>query len=107
MTDRAGRTFVANPSPWVPMSEPNEVRCLGKLLEELNECGSATARCLIQGIDECEPSTGEVNRQWLENEIADVLANIQVCIEKFGLVPSLDRIELKKQYLRKWHEIAP
>jgi hypothetical protein len=79
------------------------VQHLGKLIEELGECTSAASRCLVQGIDATEPSTGEVNRVWLEKEMADVFANLELCIEYFGLAPSRERVEFKKAYLRKWH----
>lgn len=97
--------FVADPNPWVPMSDPNDVRVIGKFVEELNECGSAAARTLIQGIDETEPSTGKVNRTWLEDEIADVLVNIKLTVEAFGLTISQERMDRKEAYLRKWHSM--
>lgn len=65
-------------NPWIPMSKPIDIKHLGKLAEELGEASSAVARCLIQGIDESEPVTGKLNRQWLEDELADVCANIQL-----------------------------
>lgn len=100
------KTFVGDPNPWVPMSDHNDVRIIGKLIEELNECGSAAARCLIQGIDETEPSTGEPNRLWLEKEIADVLVNIKMTCERFDLHPSSERMAMKEAHLREWHGMA-
>ena len=97
--------FVADPNPWIPMSDLNDVRVIGKLGEELNECASAASRCLIQGIDEAEPSTGKLNRVWLEDEIADVLVNLKLVCERFDLKPSPERMALKETYLRKWHEM--
>jgi len=76
-------SWVLNPRH--PMTVPIDLKHLGKLGEELNECGSAVSRCIIQGIDESEPVTGKVNRQWLQDEIADVLANAELVIEHFGL----------------------
>lgn len=101
------KTFVPDASPWVPMTEPIDLMVMGKLSEELAECGSAAARCIIQGIDECEPSTGEVNRRWLEKEIADVLANIELTVERFGLDTDFigERSAFKMRYLRKWHSM--
>ena len=91
--------------PWHPMTDPVDIKTLGKLTEELNECGAATARCLIQGIDESNPETGEPNRTWLENEIADVLANIELTMIRFKLDPvRIDqRITEKLVRLRAWH----
>jgi NTP pyrophosphatase (non-canonical NTP hydrolase) len=67
------------------MSTPIDVKHLGKLAEELNEAGSAVARCLIQGIEESEPVTRKSNREWLEDELADVMANIDLVAAHFGL----------------------
>ena len=89
------------------MTRPVDVKHLGKLGEEVNELGSAISRCIIQGIDECDPVTGKQNRQWLQDEIADVLANIELVREHFGLdsdAISL-RVEKKKRHLRAWHSM--
>jgi NTP pyrophosphatase (non-canonical NTP hydrolase) len=92
-------------SPWQPMRDPLELAFLGKLLEEVNELGAAISRCIIQGIDEREPVTGKPNREWLEDEVADVAAGVQLVGEHFNL--DLDRIERridrKKAHLRQWH----
>lgn len=95
-------------SPWHPMTDAVAVKHLGKLNEESGELTSATARCQIQGIDEREPVTGKLNRHWLEDEIADVLAGIDLNIEHFNLdVPRImERRARKKQHLRQWHEMA-
>jgi hypothetical protein len=92
-------------NPWVPMSDPLDVKHLGKLAEELNEAGAAVARCLIQGITESEPVTHKPNREWLEDELADVLANIELVTAHFGLdrVRMLERRERKMRHLRGWH----
>lgn len=99
------RTWAPDPNPWKPMTRHSDLHHLGKLSEELGECVAATSRCIIQGIDECEPSTGEPNRRWLEKEIADVLANVELTIEHFGLDMEFmrERILFKKEYLRRWH----
>src|ERR1700722_6658988 len=72
-------------SPWVPTTDVKQLKLLGKLAEELGECSSAVARCIIQGIDESEPITGKLNRQWLTEEIADVEACINMLIELYDL----------------------
>lgn len=95
-------------NPWHPITDSVDLKHLGKLAEEVNELGAATARCIIQGIDEAEPVTGKVNREWLEDEIADVLANCHLVEKRFKL--DSDRITkraLEKQVrLRTWHEMA-
>lgn len=96
-------------NPWVPMSVPRDIKTLGKLQEENGELGAALARCLIQGIDACEPVTGKPNRLWLTEEIADVAANIALVIERFNLDSEFisARMERKMAQLRTWHEMLP
>lgn len=90
-------------SPWFPMTDTNTVRALGKTLEELGELTSAVARCLIQGIDEKEPVTGKINREWLEQEIADVQAQFAVLVDHFGL--NMDFIESRAaKKMKQMHE---
>lgn len=95
-------------NPWHPMQEPVAVKHLGKLSEESCELGAAVSRCLIQGIDEAEPVTGKINREWLEDEIADVRANSELCIEHFKLDEAriAARVARKKAHLRGWHSMA-
>ncbi len=94
--------------PWHPMSDPQDVKTLGKALEEVSELGSALARCLIQGIGEREPVTGKLNRQWLEEEIADVRANIDLVVDRFKLdgAAITERRNEKKRRLLAWHREA-
>ena len=47
-------------NPWHPITDKVDLKYLGKLGEELNECGSAVSRCIIQGVDEREPVTGKL-----------------------------------------------
>lgn len=94
-------------NPWMPERDPIRLALLGKLGEELGECSSAALRCIIQGIDEREPVTGKLNREWLEDEIADVLAGCQIV--KHDLSLNLSRISeraiRKLEHLRGWHEL--
>lgn len=103
--DKAAKAVPDLVSPWVPMTRPIDLKHLGKLNEELSECGAAVSRCVIQGINEMEPVTDKVNRRWLEEEIADVLANVEMVMEHFGLdrdFIAMRRIR-KKNNLRRWH----
>ena len=95
-------------SPWIPMTDPVDCKVLGKLMEESGELCSAAARCFIQGIDEAEPITGKVNREWLQDELADVQASIEVTIERFALDAATiaERKERKKALLRQWHKMG-
>lgn len=95
-------------NPWHPITDAVDLKHLGKLGEELNECGSAVSRCIIQGVDECEPVTGKVNRDWLQDEIADVQANIDLVVARFKLDEEAMHIraEKKKLHLKQWHGLA-
>lgn len=95
-------------SPWHPMSDPRDLKTLGKLGEELGEASAAVSRCIIQGIDEQEPVTRVVNRHWLEDELADVRVNMKLAIERFGLDEQrmAAREARKEKQLRGWHEEA-
>lgn len=95
-------------NPWRPMADPVDLKHMGKLLEEVNELGSATARCLIQGINEVEPTTKKLNKLWLEEEVADVIANIDLVCDRFKLNRDFisRRVNDKKTRLRTWHAMA-
>lgn len=91
--------------PWQPMTNVCDLKTIGKLSEELGECSAAVARCIIQGIEESEPKSGYLNRYWLEDEIADVLVNVRLVIDRF----KLDKDKIKKRrnaklpLLLAWH----
>jgi NTP pyrophosphatase (non-canonical NTP hydrolase) len=93
-------------NPWQPMDSKIGLKHLGKLNEELGECVAASSRCIIQGIDELEPETGKPNRQWLEEEIADVLANLDLVCKHFELDEAAIAIRANKKFklLTIWHE---
>ena len=94
-------------NPWNPITDALDLKRLGKLAEELGECQAAVARCIIQGLDESEPVTGKVNRLWLQEEIADVMANVHLVVERLNLDTEFmaDRIDRKIERLREWHKI--
>jgi hypothetical protein len=91
-------------SKWIPTTNLMMLRRMGKLLEELNECGSVAARCIIQGIDEVDPATGSTNRLRLWQEVADVYAQLDCTVTALNLpVVFIDeRRERKKEYMREW-----
>jgi hypothetical protein len=92
------------PSPWVPMSDPRDIKVVGKNLEEFGEGVVALARALIQGIDGTEPSTGKPNRQWVQEELSDALATSRMTVEHFGLdrPAMVERAERKYDFLGRW-----
>ena len=95
-------------NPWHPMTDMVDLKHLGKLAEELGEATAAVSRCIIQGIDEAEPETGKINRDWLQDELADVMAGILLVIERFKLddIYMDDRTKRKLQHLKRWHSMA-
>jgi NTP pyrophosphatase (non-canonical NTP hydrolase) len=97
-----------DPSSWHPITDAVDLKHLAKLNEESGELTSAIARCMIQGIGESEPVTGKPNREWLEDEIADVVASSELVIEHFRL--DMERImrrrNQQKSFLRRWHANA-
>lgn len=102
----ADETVVYN--PWHPMKDTVDIKHLGKLGEETGELSAIISRCLIQGIYEQEPVTGKFNVNALEEEIADVLANIDLVVQRFNLNKGfiLIRREEKVKRLTDWHRMA-
>lgn len=92
------------PSFWMPMTNAVDVQHLGKLSEECGELTSAASRCLIHGIDEPHPISGKINKRWLEEEIADVVAMIRHVRERFKLDEAFiaERVERKFDYNEQW-----
>jgi hypothetical protein len=91
--------------PWQPTTDAADLRHLGKLSEELGELSSAVARCIIQGVGECDPETGKPNRAWLGEEMADVIACVELAAVHFGISEAdlTERIERKRALLAGWH----
>lgn len=94
--------------PWKPMRDPQDLKTLGKLGEELGEASAAVSRCIIQGIDECEPTTGKQNRQWLLEELADVRLNAELVQARFGISEEAiqARMATKRPLIQAWHQEA-
>ncbi len=94
-------------SPWEPDTNPANLRPLGKCIEELCEAGAILARCIIQGIEESEPVTGKPNRIAVEEEVADVLATVEILIEHFGLDQTRIAVRAmeKKARLLTWFDM--
>lgn len=89
---------------WTPTTDLMTLRRMGKIIEELNELSCVAARCIIQGIDERDPRTQELNRDRLTDEIADVIAQIGCTIAAFNL--DTERIEartaIKADQMAEW-----
>ena len=74
-----------NLQPWYVEIDSQRLRRFGKTLEELGELQAVVARCIIQGIDEVDPSSQKTNRLRLEEEIADAYAQLFILEERFNL----------------------
>lgn len=72
-------------NPWHPITDPVDLKRLGKLAEELFECSAALAECIIIGVSDHEPSPRTCTRTWLEQEVADVQANVELVASRFSL----------------------
>ena len=92
---------------WTPTTDLLELRRLGKLGEELGEAASVAARCIIQGIDATDPASGKINRERLENELADVQAQIGCTVLAFAL--DQDRMAMrtaeKMRQMAEWEAL--
>lgn len=94
----------AAPSKWIPITDPVHLAALGKLQEELGELVAIIGRCIIQGIDECDPETGKSNRVALGEELGDVCGLSELVITEltlpFGEIR--ERADRKLKMKLKW-----
>ena len=90
----------------VARGDPVDLKTIGKLMEELAELQAALSRCVVQGIDEVHPVTSKLNRTWVEEELSDVRASVELFMERFKVYTDYDRVQRKKKQLRAWHEMA-
>ena len=95
-------------NPWHPITDAVDLKHLGKLGEECGELSAAVARCIIQGVEEREPVSGKLNSAWLTEEVADVIANINLVVERFGLDRAAINERSRRKYvqLKTWHDMA-
>jgi NTP pyrophosphatase (non-canonical NTP hydrolase) len=89
---------------WMVTQDPKSLRRLGKLSEELGELLAVIGRTVIQGIDGVDPATKQVNRLRLQNEMADVLAQLQLTAEHFDLdaKAASERVAAKLVLMAEW-----
>ena len=94
-------------SAWVPIEDKLWLRRMGKTGEECSELIGVTTRITIQGIDDIDPSSKKPNRQRLHEEIGDVYAQLDACIEQLGLDRAFieARRARKLDYMRQWEEL--
>lgn len=96
-------------SKWLVEDDPKLVRRFGKLLEECGELTSVAARCIIQGVNDVDPSSKRFNRDRLIDEMADVLAQIQctitlICPEVLESI--LIRKAQKMEQMAEWERLC-
>lgn len=92
---------------WIPESSPKILRRVGKTSEEAAELLKVCSRITIQGIGGRDPENGKTNTQALTEEIADVLAQCNVCIDTFGLDREVirRRVTHKEALMAKWEAL--
>lgn len=92
---------------WHVETDKFRIRRLGKALEEMGELVSVLARCIIQGVDEVDPSSGEVNRMRMQKEGADVYTQLAHLVDAFDLNQSdmLTRIGYKTDSMAEWERL--
>lgn len=95
---------VPSMAKWQHTTDPLHIRRLGKTGEELAELLAVVSRCLIQGLDEIDPSSGKTNRQRFIDETADVRAQLNCNDRAFGLpIDEIERrIAKKETWMAEW-----
>lgn len=94
-------------SAWHVETDKLRLRKLGKALEELSELSNVLARCIIQGVDEIDPSSGKVNRKRMQDEVADVFTQLAGLIDTFELdhAELIARSKYKKDSMDTWERL--
>jgi hypothetical protein len=97
-------TPVSEPAPWRPIQDQVDLYRLGKLIEECSELQVAASRWIIQGPDGIDPASGNTARSRFQEEFADVMAQLELCFEHFGLDDDAmrKRADFKKERQRLW-----
>lgn len=92
---------------WLPEPDPVTHQALGKAAEECGELAQILARCLIQGVDNSDPKTGQPNRDRLAEELADVDATISWLFEVLGIDVEAHnrRMDRKITGFREWQSM--
>lgn len=87
------------------MSEQNHRKLLTLLIEEGAEVTQEICKMLHHGLDNVNPVTGISNQEKLHGEIGDVLAVIEMMVDRGYL--DFDQLvagaERKVERLKKWH----
>jgi NTP pyrophosphatase (non-canonical NTP hydrolase) len=70
---------------WTPETNQMVLRRVGKTGEECAELSKVCSRITIQGLHGVDPESGLTNLEALAKEVADVMAQCEVTIEKMNL----------------------
>ena len=92
------------PSDWRRELSERRNALLGKLGEEASELSARCFRSMIQGLDSIDPDTKRTNLSELQDEIADVCAQLKL-IEEFIDVDRhyiIERVIKKYKYKLPW-----
>lgn len=91
--------------PQNPITDPVDLKYLGKLSEELGEGVQAISRCIIQGINERNEKENCSNKDCMQNELADILCNIELVTDRFDLDTDAMKARManKSPKLKIWH----
>ena len=89
---------------WLPITNLEMQRRLGKTAEELAELLCVIARIGIQGIDDIDPASSKTNRLRLHVETADVIAQIECNFLAFAMDREVidTRVQMKIAAMRVW-----
>lgn len=95
-------------NPWHVTTNKMEQRRLGKTTEELAELLAVVGRVGIQGINEIDPSSGQINRERLHDEVADVHAQLHLLSEFYSLNQTTirDRMLRKISSMHEWDRLV-
>lgn len=97
-----------NLQPWCCETDSQRLRRFGKTLEELGELQAVVARCIIQGLEEIDPTSQKTNRLRLEEEVADVYTQLFLLEERFNLDTEFiaERMMLKTDQMYEWDRLV-
>lgn len=92
---------------WELAEDPTLRRRMGKTGEELAELAAVVNRIQIQGLDAVDPGSGKTNRQRLQEEMADVYAQLDTNLAVLGLDgPAIsDRVMEKQRQMHEWESL--
>lgn len=91
-------------NPWIPDADTHQARRIGKTLEELGELTAVLGRISIQGMHAIDPASQKTNFQRLHEEMADVFAQLTICMHSFRMDETAidNRFKEKMRQMIEW-----